>query len=70
LKNLVEDLKHTGRRTNRYANLKTAIVALFNSLNDLLTEAGRILRDSNYKIVTTAYNLSTITRKDVGLPPR
>jgi hypothetical protein len=68
LKNLVEDLRKTTEpNTMRYNNLRTSIISLFNSLNILLTEVGRILGDSNYPITTNTYNLTNITRRDIGL---
>jgi hypothetical protein len=67
LKNLVEDLKHTERGTTRYNNLRTSIISLFNSVNILLTEARRILEGSNYETRTDIYDLTDITKRDIGL---
>jgi hypothetical protein len=67
LKGLVNDLKLTEPKTLRYKALNVSITLLFNSINLLLAEIERILEDSNYEIKTNTYDLTNITKEDIGL---
>ena len=66
-KNLIEDLKNTEKDSKRYINLRYAIVSLFNSLNMLLTEINRILTLENYQLKTNIYDLTPISKEDLGI---
>jgi len=66
LKNLVQDLKNTKINSERYQYLNILIISSFNTLNVLLNEMGRILKNSNYEIKSSEYDLTPITKSDIG----
>ena len=66
-KGLIEDLKHTDSKPQRYINLKNSIIDLFNNTNMMLGIFGRIVIEIGQQLHTNKYNIEPITKHDIGI---